>query len=94
MGRNNPSVARSLARSPQAVAHRAGGPPCRTCGYAERARVEAECAEWNRLRRRKLTIAPWSMLHQALRSELPGYPVSDWRSLTRHLERCLGWTIH
>lgn len=94
MGRNNPSLARALARTPEARNHRRGGPSCRTCEYELRPRVEAECAEWNRLRRQKKTTAPWLMLHKALKKSLADYPIEDWRSLTRHLEHCLGWTVH
>jgi len=69
-----------------------GGRRCMTCAFPRRAELEAECKEWNEMRRTGVTGGSWKMLHQALRREL-GYPSRYYITLMRHLETCLGWTL-
>lgn len=85
------SIAASFAATEEAKRY-TGGSVCRTCSFARRKEVEAECQVWNELRREGKTSAPWCVFQRVLESEL-GYSIKS-RSLLAHLKNCLGWTIH
>lgn len=75
------------------AARHVGGRPCLTCRDPQRAEVEAECRAYNRARKSGRTSASWARFHVILVANL-GLRTRDWKSMIRHLENCLGWTIH
>lgn len=86
------SLADMAARSKEASRCN-GGRLCQTCEFDRKAEVEREARRFNRLRRERRTAASWRLLHAALVKHI-AFPVRDARSLTRHLEGCLGWTLY
>jgi hypothetical protein len=70
------------------------GAPCKCCRLPARADLERELEVFNAARKRGAS-AGWAGFHAVLQEKLPGYiSVLDYRSLLRHMRKCLGWEIY